>query len=331
VVVQFEDFETAKAVPLLNKYRHEYRCFNDDIQGTGCVTLAGILSAARIVGTPMTELRILCAGMGSAGQGVCGQLMEGMIAAGLSREEAKKRFLLCSVDGAFGKKDGKHGNPHDQQLAKGTLTEAAMIWRNECISDGSSMLEAIKEFKPTVILGLSATGGVFSEPIVREMAKHCERPIIMPMSNPTTKAECTAQQAYEWTDGKAIVASGSPFGPVTLADGRVFNPSQCNNMYIFPGIGLAVSVGGISSITDKMLYTAALACAQSTSAEDIAAGRIFPTLNNIRNVSFNVAVAVIEEGIKEGLATKITKKHLQEGIPSLVKRKSYYPVYVPLL
>lgn len=331
VVVQFEDFETAKAVPLLQKYRHKYRCFNDDIQGTGCVTLAGVLSATKIAGRSFTDSRILCAGMGSAGLGVCTALYDGLVAAGLSPEEARSRFVLCSVDGAFGKADGSRGDPHHQKL--NTFVKEALDWRNDAVSDGMSMLEAVQTFRPNIILGLSAQGGIFTEQMLSTMNAQCtdSRPIVMPMSNPTAKAECTAEQAYRWTQGRAVVATGSPFPPTTLADGRVLHASQCNNMYIFPGIGLAASVAGISTITDNMLYVAALACADSTTPEDIAQGRVFPDIRRIREVSLKVAVKVIEEGVREGLATKIKKHHHVEGIENLVKRKMYYPTYVPLL
>eukprot|EP00981_Chlorochromonas_danica_P009702 scaffold2799_cov159-Ochromonas_danica.AAC.19 len=324
VVVQFEDFETTKAVPLLAKYRDRYRCFNDDIQGTGAVTLAGILSAARIAGKSISDMRFLCAGAGSAGLGVCSQIVDGMVKEGLTHEEAMQRFVVCTSKGALGVGDGKYGDPN---IKKGTYGDE---WVNKSVSDGAPMIDVIKSFKPTVMLGLSAQPNVFTEEMVREMSSYCERPIIMPMSNPTSKSECSAEQAYKWSDGRAIVATGSPFAPVTL-NGKVLVPSQCNNMYIFPGIGLAASVGGITHITDEMLYKASVACSQTTTAEDIAEGRTFTNVKRIRDVSHKVACAVIEEGVKEGTATKITAKYLQEGIPSLVARKMYYPTYVPLL
>ncbi len=328
VVVQFEDFETSKAVPLLAKYRNRYRCFNDDIQGTGAVTLAGILSAARNGGQSITDMKILCVGAGSAGLGVCEQVVLGMVEAGLTREEAQKRFVVCSVNGAIGAPDGKHGSPHHQ----GGIHPDHAPWANASVSDGTPLLEVMRSFQPTVLLGLTAQGGVFTEELVRTMAAQVERPIIIPMSNPTHKCECTAEQAYTWTDGRAVVATGSPFPPVTLANGRTLIPSQCNNMYIFPGLGLAASVGGITRITNGMLYRAALACADSMTAEDIAEGRTFPNIKRIRDVSHKVAVAVIEEGIREGLAAKITQHHIEVvGIEKLVANKMYFPTYVPLL
>lgn len=324
VVVQFEDFETTKAVPLLAKYRDRYRCFNDDIQGTGAVTLAGIMSAARIAGSSIKDMRFLCAGAGSAGLGVCAQIVDGMVKAGLPKDEAMQRFVVCTSKGALGRGDGKHGDPN---IKRGTYGPE---WVNQSVSDGASMMEVIRDFKPTVLLGLSAQPNVFTEEMVRAVASYAHRPIVMPMSNPTSKAECTAEQAYQWTDGRAIVATGSPFAPVLL-NGKKLIPSQCNNMYIFPGLGLAASVAGMSRITDEMLYQASLACSLCTSQADIDEGRTFPDVKRIRDVSHKVACAVIEEGIRAGLTTKITQKHIDEGIASLVSRKMYHPTYVPLL
>jgi malate dehydrogenase (oxaloacetate-decarboxylating)(NADP+) len=321
----------SKAVPLLAKYRDKYRCFNDDIQGTGSVTLAGIMSAARVAGCAFTDMRFLCAGAGSAGLGVCTQIVEGLVQAGLTKEEARSRFVVCSVHGAIGQRDGTHEDPHYAHKQHGHMSAEMHQWVNPSVSDGTSLLDVVKTFKPTVLLGLTAQPNVFSEEIVREMASYCPRPVILPMSNPTHRAECTAEQAYTWTDGRAIVATGSPFAPVTLPDGRVFHPSQCNNMYIFPGIGLAASVGGIRTITDRMLYEASLACANATTAEDIAEGRTFPHVRRIRDVSLQVACAVIREGLKSGQCTKIKESQLKDGLEEFVFRKMYNPHYVPLL
>jgi malate dehydrogenase (oxaloacetate-decarboxylating)(NADP+) len=156
------------------------------------------------------------------------------------------------------------------------------------------------------------------------------KPIIMPMSNPTSKSECTPEQAYNWTNGRAVVATGSPFQPVKFK-GQTFVPSQCNNMYIFPGVGLACSVAGVTKITDDMLYIAAKACTESMTQEEIDEGRTFPRLNRIREVSKNVAVAIIKEAIRLDLAPKLSKKEKNEGIESLVRRKMYFPLYAPLV
>eukprot|EP00286_Rhodomonas_abbreviata_P028979 CAMPEP_0181315390 /NCGR_PEP_ID=MMETSP1101-20121128/15350_1 /TAXON_ID=46948 /ORGANISM="Rhodomonas abbreviata, Strain Caron Lab Isolate" /LENGTH=571 /DNA_ID=CAMNT_0023422595 /DNA_START=161 /DNA_END=1876 /DNA_ORIENTATION=- len=328
-VVQFEDFETSKAIPLLAKYRHRYRCFNDDIQGTGCVTLAGIISSAKQAGVKLTDLSFMCAGAGSAGLGVCKQIVDGMVEAGLSREEAMSRFVICTSIGALGKADGTYGDPN---LKRG-INEERLEWVNPVVPDGMPMEEVVKTFKPMCLLGLAAQdGGLFTEKMVSSMLDYCDRPMVMPMSNPTAKHECTPAQAYEWTKGKAVVATGSPFDPVTLPDGKVMVPSQCNNMYVFPGIGLAASVAGVKEITDKMLYKAAVACAESMTEAEKAEGRTFPSIKRIRDVSHAVACAVIQEALDSGLTTKFTRLNMSpEEIQDLVARKMYNPTYSPLV
>mmetsp|Transcript_28987 Transcript_28987/g.86540 ORF Transcript_28987/g.86540 Transcript_28987/m.86540 type:complete len:623 (-) Transcript_28987:53-1921(-) len=329
VVVQFEDFESSKAMPLLEKYRHRYRCFNDDIQGTGCVTLAGVLAAARHAGLRLRDMSFLCAGAGSAGLGVCLQLVDGMVEDGLSREEAMKRFVICTSVGAIGKADGSRGDPN---AARG-LSEERAIWVNDAVPDGASLEEATKLFEPTCLLGLAAQpGGLFTEEMVTSMLDYTDHPIVMPMSNPTAKHECTPRQAWEWTSGKAIVATGSPFDPVSI-NGKTLIPSQCNNMYVFPGLGLAASVGGVSEITDPMLYAAAVACADAMTEAEFAEGRTFPAISRIREVSKLVAVRVIEVALAEGLCTKISKADVvgPGSLEALVAKKMYDPVYAPLV
>eukprot|EP00977_Amphora_coffeiformis_P005000 scaffold1060_cov196-Amphora_coffeaeformis.AAC.32 len=196
--------------------------------------------------------------------------------------------------------------------------------------DQLSLLEVVKKFEPTIMIGVTAVGGLFTEEIVREMAARVERPIIFPLSNPTVKAECTAEQAYDWTDGRCVFASGSPFDPVEMDDGRVFKPSQCNNMYIFPGLGLGATLCGATKVTDRMLYVAAEALATFLSEEDLQRGVVFPSLKSIRDVSHRIAVAVIEEAIRDGLATKLNKKDMDD-LNAFVTRKMYYPDYVPLV
>jgi malate dehydrogenase (oxaloacetate-decarboxylating)(NADP+) len=196
--------------------------------------------------------------------------------------------------------------------------------------NGLPLLDVIKKYKPTILVGVTAVGGLFTEEIVREMASAVERPVVFPLSNPTVKAECTAEQAYVWTEGRCIFASGSPFSSVELDDGRVFYPSQCNNMYIFPGLGLGVTVCGAKKVTDRMLYIAAEALATFVPEEDVKQGKVFPPLNRIREVSHRIAVAVVNEAIRDGLATKITEQDEQD-LEAYVLRKMYFPEYVPLV
>jgi malate dehydrogenase (oxaloacetate-decarboxylating)(NADP+) len=196
--------------------------------------------------------------------------------------------------------------------------------------NGMPLLDVIKKYKPTILVGVTAVGGLFTEDIVREMGAQSARPIIFPLSNPTTKAECTAEQAYEWTDGRCIFASGSPFDVVEMDDGRVFHPSQCNNMYIFPGLGLGASVCGAKKVTNRMLYIAAEALAKFVPEEDVRVGKLFPPLSKIRNVSHSIAVAVVKEAISAGLATKVRPQD-QEDLEGWIAKKMYYPEYVPLV
>jgi malate dehydrogenase (oxaloacetate-decarboxylating)(NADP+) len=223
VLIQFEDFSNENALRLLNKYRNEILCFNDDIQGTGCVALAGLLIAMRATGskTPeytLAQQRILIAGAGSAGIGVANMIKEGMLHANMSNEEALKHFVLTDFKGLLGR------NRKD-------ATDEQIPFIRQDFDDQLSIEEAVAAFQPTIIIGLTGKGGLFTEKAIRTMSSYCSRPIIFPLSNPTDNAECTAKQAYEWTHGTAIVASGSPFQPVEYK-GRTLYPGQSNNMYV---------------------------------------------------------------------------------------------------
>jgi malate dehydrogenase (oxaloacetate-decarboxylating)(NADP+) len=219
VLVQFEDFSSNVAQRLLNKYREEHLCFNDDIQGTGATALAGLLGALRAKGEEVTSLgdqRIVIVGAGSAGIGIAQVLLQGMLEQGRTSEEAKKAFFVIDQHGLLGADRNDSLTPEQQLFS-----------RKE--DNNMQLLDVVKKYKPTILLGVTAVGGLFTEALIREMASHVEHPIIFPLSNPTTKAECTAEQAFEWTEGKCIFASGSPFEPVHHPDGRIFYPSQCNN------------------------------------------------------------------------------------------------------
>ena len=322
VCVQFEDFQTERAVPLLKKYRNTFRCFNDDIQGTGAVTVAGLIAATHQAGVDLKDLRVVVCGGGSAGQGVAASIYDAIQRSGVADCEADKRIVIVDHLGAVGAetKDGPHAGV-DESLGR---------WRNNGFQDGAKLLDVINEHKPHVILGLTAFKGAFGEEHIRAMSSHVPRPIVMPLSNPTDKAECSAEEAYRWSDGRAIVSTGSPFEPVTLPDGSVRTPSQCNNMYVFPGLGLAASVAGVTKFTDSMFFAASKAIADTVNEEEKAIGRTFPHVTRIRDVSKNVAVAVIEDALRQTLTKKIKKHHIREGIDAVVARKMYFPDYVPL-
>lgn len=319
VLIQFEDFSSDKAQKLLNKYRDEVLCFNDDIQGTGATTLAGVLGGLRAKGEKPTSLgdqRILIAGAGSAGIGVAQVLLAAMVEHGRSEEEAKRCFFVADEKGLLATDRISELSPEQALFARDT-------------DGGLSLSGIVNKYKPTMILGMTAVGGLFSEKLIRDMAEHCERPIIFPLSNPTTKAECSAQQAFEWTDGRCIFASGSPFDPVEIK-GKKFYPTQCNNMFVFPGVGLGVTLAGSKTVSDRMLHVAAEALANYVTEEELAEGKVFPKLDTIRDVSKKVAIAVIEEAIRTGQAPALSEKDLA-NLDEFVSRKMYDPIYVPLI
>jgi len=261
--------------------------------------------------------RIVIAGAGSAGIGVAQVLMQAMIEQGRTEKEAKNAFYIVDQHGLLGTERMDELAAEQKEFARET-------------DGGLSLMDVVKQIKPTILLGMTTVGGLFNEEIVKEMASNCERPIIFPLSNPTTNAECTAEQAFEWTDGKCIFASGSPFDPVTMDDGRVFYPTQCNNMYVFPGIGLGATVAGAQKVTDKMLYIAAETLANFVSDEELAQGKVFPHIEKIREVSHKVAVSVAEEAVREGHATALKTKD-KEDLELFFANKMYYPEYVPLV
>eukprot|EP00026_Physarum_polycephalum_P006125 Phypoly_transcript_06166.p1 GENE.Phypoly_transcript_06166~~Phypoly_transcript_06166.p1 ORF type:complete len:603 (+),score=84.99 Phypoly_transcript_06166:38-1810(+) len=319
VLVQFEDFETTNALPLLQKYRDEHLCFNDDIQGTGAVALAGVMSALRVQGkNPEKDLgnqRIVCVGSGSAGMGVIAGIIMGMKQTGLTEERARKCFWLLDKDGLLGR---MRANLSDNQLPFMRLEDE--------YPDKMSLTEVIKKVKPTILLGLSGVGGIFKEEDIREMTKHVERPVIFPMSNPDTRAECTAEEAFTWSDGKAIVATGSPFPPVNV-NGKLHFPCQANNMFIFPGVGLGGLLARTRVITDGMFYAAANALAAKLTPEQLAEGKVYPDISAIREVSRDVAIAVIKEAFTARLAGIDAPPDLKQ----YVEDHMYVPKYVPLI
>ncbi|KAG6955801.1 hypothetical protein JG688_00011731 [Phytophthora aleatoria] len=317
VLVQFEDFSSEHAADVLNAYRLKQLCFNDDIQGTGATVLAGALSACERVKIPLKDQRIVILGAGSAGLGVATTLLQGMLREGMTTEEARERFYILDQYGLLGE-------------SRESLNSGQQFFSRRDIADKTSLVDVIKQVKPTMLMGLSAAAGAFSQEAVEEMAKHTEHPIVFPLSNPTSVAECTAQQAYEWTKGKCVFASGSPFEPV-MYNGTQYNISQCNNMFIFPGVGLAASVIQANRVTDGMLYAAAKALSQCMTPEEIANGQVFPSVENIRDVSLKVATAVCETAIEEDVAGFRPTIRRGGTLEDFVASKMYYPTYHALV
>jgi malate dehydrogenase (oxaloacetate-decarboxylating)(NADP+) len=287
VLIQFEDFGNINAFRLLDKYREQTNCFNDDIQGTGAVALAGIIAAMRITGGKLSEQRLLFLGAGEAGIGIADSFVAALSEEGISTEEARERCCFVDTQGLL-VADRDSIAPQKQRYAR----EQPHI---------STFLEAVQTLKPTAILGLSGQPGSFSKDIIEAMAEINERPVIFALSNPTSKAECTAEQAYNWSDGRAIFASGSPFDAVTIGN-QTFVPGQGNNVYIFPGVGLGAIVSRTRKVTDEMFLAAAHCLANHVRDSDISSGCVYPSLSRIREVSASIAYEVAKIAWSQGLA-----------------------------
>ena len=286
-LIQFEDFATANAVRLLEKYRGRACMFNDDIQGTAAVTLAGLLSAARLTGRALEDQTILFLGAGSAATGIGHLIVSAMVHEGVAEADALSRIWFVDSKGLVVK-------------ARNDLADHKQAFAHD--HDPLPTLSAtVKALQPTTLIGVSGQAGAFTEPVLREMASINERPIIFALSNPTSKSECTAEQAYTWTEGRAVFASGSPFDPVEY-DGKVLVPGQGNNAYIFPGVGLGVLASAARHVTDEMFLAAARVLAELVQPESLAQGSIYPPLTSIRDVSAAIAAKVALVAQRQGLA-----------------------------
>lgn len=312
VLLQFEDFATENALGLLARYRDRLCTFNDDVQGTAAVALAGLYSAARISGIPLSGQRILFLGAGAAASGIADLVVGAMRAEGQSESEARGRCWFFDSKGLVVRARGDLA-PHKRPYAHDHLPE-------------TSLVESIRSLRPTALLGLSTQGGAFTGPVLEAMAELNPRPVIFALSNPTANSECTAEEAYRHTGGRAIFASGSPFEPVEL-DGRRYTPGQGNNAYIFPGLGLGVLVSRARRITDRMFQVAARALANTVSENALAEGRLYPPLEQIRAVSELIAAAVAEVCWDSGLAAAARP----DDLPAAVRRLMWDPQYPDLL
>ncbi|KAL3123257.1 hypothetical protein niasHT_006800 [Heterodera trifolii] len=288
ILVQFEDFGKNNADRLLKRYQDRYCTFNDDIQGTASVSVAGLLAAVRITGRKISESKFLFHGAGTAAIGISELLVSQMQIEGLSRDEAYGRIFLVKSDGLVTK-------------ARGNLMEAQKPFAKQ-MDDLKDLADIVQAVQPSAIIGVSTIHGAFSDAVIKRMASFYERPIIFALSNPTSKSECTAQAAYKGTNGAALFVSGNPFEPVTLSDGRTFSPGQCNNSYIFPGVALGIILFQIAHIPDKLFLIAAVQLAQFVTDDELSSGNLFPSMNKICEISIQIAVAIAEECYKDGLA-----------------------------
>jgi malate dehydrogenase (oxaloacetate-decarboxylating)(NADP+) len=308
VLIQFEDFANHSAFRLLHKYRDRIPVFNDDIQGTAAVALAGLFSALRVAGGKLIDQTLLFLGAGEAATGIADLVVSAMVAQGASEADALRRTWLVDSRGLVVR------NRPD-------LTEHKLRYAHDQAPIGD-FLTAIQILKPTAIIGVAAVGGAFTPEVLQTMTGINDRPIVFALSNPTSKAECSAEEAYRHTSGRALFACGSPYDPV-LMDGKTLVPRQGNNSYIFPGVGLGVIASGASLVTDEMFMAAAHTLAQLVSDADIKQGSLYPALPRIREVSLRIAAAVADIAYKRGLATRQPPKDLI----SYIQSQMYDPHY----
>ncbi len=307
-LIQFEDFAQHNAMPLLNKYREQICCFNDDIQGTAAVSVGSLIAASRAAGKQLKDQTIAFLGAGSAGCGIAEQIVAQMVAEGLTDQEARARVYM--VD-RFGLITENQPNLLDFQRKLAQKAEVIGSWAN--VNEVISLLDVVKNAKPSVLIGVSGQPGLFTEEIIRTMAAQCEQPIVLPLSNPTSRVEAVPADIIQWTEGKALIATGSPFAPVNY-HGKIYQISQCNNSYIFPGIGLGVVACGARRVTDRMLMASSNALAEcSPKLQDLEAD-LLPDINEIQGVSKFIAFKVAQAAMKDSVAPMISDAQLQEQI-----------------
>jgi malate dehydrogenase (oxaloacetate-decarboxylating) len=316
--LQWEDFATPHARPILERYRDQLLTFNDDIQGTAAVAVGAILGAVKVTGKSLKDQQIAMFGAGSAGIGVADGLRAAVKSEGLSEQQARSRFWFVDRYGLLhsGRKDlspkqSNYAQP-EERVSGWTRTSNGHV----------GLADVIGNIEATILIGLSTAGGAFKEAIVREMARKVERPIIFPLSNPTTKSEATADDLIRWTEGRALVATGSPFAPVNYG-GRTIPIAQCNNVYIFPAIGLGVVASGARRLSDAMMLAAARALAENSPALKDSSAALLPPLTDIRRVAADIALSVGLEAQKEGFAPNITEEELRQR----VIRNQWTPAY----
>jgi len=320
VLLQWEDFAKNNATRLLERYRDRLTTFNDDVQSTAAVATGTLLAAINVTGVPLTDQRIVVMGAGSAGCGIASLILRAMVEAGLAEAEATRRFYMVDRDGLL--VEGMTGLESFQQ--KFLQSKAALAGWKLDHPDKIALLDVVRHAKPTVLIGASGQPGAFSQTIVRAMAEQNKRPVIFPLSNPTSRAEATPQDLETWTEGRAVVGTGSPFPPLTR-DGARFKVDQTNNSYIFPGVGLGVLAVKARRVTDGMFMAAAKALASASPARSNPRANLLPSVGQLRDVAVSVALAVALQAHKEGQTAGIST----DQIESAIRAKIWTPHYLP--
>ncbi|KTC81535.1 NAD-dependent malic enzyme [Legionella brunensis] len=320
VLLQWEDFALQNATRLLDRYRDELCTFNDDVQGTAAIATGTLFSAVQVTGIHLKDQRIVIVGAGSAGCGIAELIVHAMIEDGLSEKEARERIYMIDRNGLLveGMEDLL---PFQQKLLKSKQTIAN--WHCEQ-KDIISLKDVIKNLHPNALVGVSGQAGLFNEELIREMAAHVKQPIIMPLSNPITHSEAVPTDLMLWTDNRAVIGTGSPFGTI-VKDGKMFRVDQTNNVYIFPGMGLGLISVKAKRVTDKMFMAAAKALAACSPAKKDPKGNLLPPLTEVREVSYQVAFAVAKEAVKSNLAEYLT----DEDIEKQIRKHIWVPNYAP--
>ncbi len=316
-LLQWEDFASGNAKPILDRYRDRLCSFNDDIQGTAAVTTGTIQAAVSSSGGRLADQRFVLMGAGSAGVGIRAQLIATLVSSGMSEPDARRRFYVIDSKGLI------HDGRSDLSPTKQSLVQRSE-WLTDWDTSGPvSFALVVRNARPTVLVGVTGRAGTFTEPIIREMAAHTDRPIIFPLSNPTSRAEATPADLLDWTDGRAIIATGSPFDPVERA-GRTHEIAQCNNSYIFPAMGLAVRAVEARRVTDEMFMVAAAALKETSPALEDPRASLLPPLRKIRAVSRHIARAVATEAQRDGVAEPCTPQELDERLDRTMWRPEYH-------
>lgn len=316
-LIQFEDFAQKNAMPLLERYKNRICCFNDDIQGTAAITVGSLLAACKAAGSKLSQQRVTFLGAGSAGCGIAEAIIAQMVSEGISDKQARSQVYMVDRWGLL-----QEGMPNllDFQQRLVQKKSSTKKWKES--ANGYSLHDVVREAKPTVLIGVSGAPGLFSEEIIREMHQHCPRPIVFPLSNPTSRVEALPSDILSWTNGEALVATGSPFDPVTI-NGNTYSIVQCNNSYIFPGIGLGVLATHAKRVTDEMLMESSRALAECSPMALEGSGPLLPPLEEIHIVSKKIAFAVGKKAIEQGVAEKITDEALKQSI----ERNFWQPAY----
>jgi len=316
-LLQWEDFANLTSFDNLDRHRKRIASFNDDIQGTAAMVVGGLIAATRSIDTPFAEHRIVIAGAGSAGHGIREQLARAMVASGIDIEQAKSQIYVLDSRGLV---TSDRSTLSDIKRDLATPVDVVSGWQDT--DDPCSLLSVVSHVRPTVLIGVSGTPGLFTEEIITAMGANCERPIILPLSNPTSHTEVTPSNAIRWTDGRAIVATGSPFAPVEF-NGEIHHIGQANNVFIFPGMGLGVITVRATEVTDGMFLAAAMALADETGPALVARGQLYPNIADVRDVSHAVAIAVGNKAIEEGVADHV------DDIETMIDDEMWTAEYLP--